>query len=64
MKLNDTARLDFLQSLNDRAEYTGRAVLRWSSTGRGWRLHETSRENGVANIRLAIDRAMEDENDS
>lgn len=54
----DKERLDFLQKLNDRKEYTGRVILRESNTGRGWRLHETSRENGYSSVREAIDGVM------
>jgi hypothetical protein len=53
----DKERLDFLQKLNDRKLYTGKVILRESTTGRGWRLHETSRE-GTTSVREAIDNAM------
>lgn len=38
--MTDTERIDFLEALNAKAEYTGRCALRKSTTGRGWRLHE------------------------
>ncbi len=56
----DKERIDFLQSLNDRAEYTGKCVLRKSTTGRGWRLHENSSGYGETfdSVRAAIDDYM------
>lgn len=56
--ITDTDRLDFLQRLTDRAAYSGRVMLRESSTGRGWRLHETSRPGADKDVRSAIDRIM------
>lgn len=53
--MTDTERLDFLQNLLDNKEYTGKCILRPSSTGRGWRLHETSLDGAVSNVRDAID---------
>lgn len=50
----DTKLLDFLQSLTNDAAYTGKVVCRKSTTGRGWRLHETSRSYGVSDVRQAI----------
>ncbi len=53
----DKERLDFLQELT---EGYGRGwVLRRSTTGRGWRLHETSAITGTPNIRDAIDSVIE-----
>lgn len=49
----DTDLISYLQDLTDRAEYTGRVVLRKSTTDRGWRLHETSRL-GSKSVRQAI----------
>ena len=54
----DKERLDYLQTLNDRRVYTGKVVCRESTTGRGWRLHETSRLEGLESVRAAIDVAM------
>lgn len=50
----DTELLDFLQALTNDAAYTGRVVCRNSTTGRGWRLHETSRSYGLPDVRQAI----------
>lgn len=64
---SDTELLDFLQSLNDRQKYTGKAILRESSMGRGWRLHETSGagvEHPTNNVRQAIINFMEKYNES
>lgn len=56
--MNDTELLNVLQKLNDKAEYTGLCILRMSTTGRGWRLHETSEEDFVhpqKSVRQAIE---------
>lgn len=57
----DKELLDFLQTLNNEARYTGKCVLRISHHGRGWRLHESSRaESGAAySVREAIDQFMD-----
>lgn len=52
----DSKRLDKLQALNEQAKYTGTCILRLSETGRGWRLHETSRDGADSDVRGAIDR--------
>lgn len=49
----DTELLDYLQSLNNKSFYSGRCILRMSSTGRGWRLHE-SELIGSKDVRGAI----------
>ena len=54
----DKERLDFLQKLTDRKEYTGKVILRDSWTGRGWRLHEDNGDGAVALVRDAIDNFM------
>jgi len=54
----DAQRLDFLQELNEESEYTGLVILRLSTTGRGWRLHETANIGGVPSVRVAIDNFM------
>ena len=51
---SDTELLDHLQSLNDKAYYTGLCICRDSYTGRGWRLHETSHPMAVKDVRVAI----------
>lgn len=63
-KTTDKDRLDFLQSLNDKAKYTGTCILRFSETERGWRLHETSRRDSFANVRNAIDHFMREHSES
>jgi len=50
----DTDLLDFLQWLTDEGSYSGRVVLRDSSTGRGWRLHEIDSGKGHVDVRDAI----------
>ena len=56
---DDRIRLDWLQDQLDKRSYTGKCVFRWSSTNRGMRLHETSEDGAVDDIRQAIDNAME-----
>jgi len=51
----DKERLDFLQKLTDEKNYTGKVILGESSTGRGWRLHESSITGAFNNVRQAID---------
>ncbi len=55
MKMTDKKRLDFLQELTNKKEYTGKVILRNSFSGRGWRLHETSIKGSTSNVREAID---------
>lgn len=50
--------LNWLQEQNDKKLYTGRCIFRWSITERGWRLHETSMEDGCVSVREAIAKAM------
>ena len=50
----DTELLDYLQHLTSQKRYTGRVILRDSSTGRGWRLHETGGDSGIRDVRMAI----------
>ena len=57
--MTDKERIDFLEGLLQRQLYTGKAVLRMSANGRGWRLHETSREDGQDSVRQAIDAFIE-----
>jgi hypothetical protein len=55
----DEERLDALQNLL--GKYTGRVICRWSVSGRGWRLHETSNIDAVSNVREAIDIFLDQE---
>ena len=55
----DTELLDYLQYLTSQKKYTGRVVLRNSMTGRGWRLHETSGNDGIRDVRMAIGNYMQ-----
>lgn len=62
--MTDTELLDVLQKLNDESRYTGKCVLRISTTGRGWRLHETSDADfgsPVKSVRQAIEDFVEKE---
>jgi len=52
---DDKQRLDFLQEITDKKAYTGKVILRNSTTGRGWRLCETSWSGCVQSVRKAID---------
>ena len=56
----DQERLDFLQRLTDERVYTGKVILRISTLGRGWRLHETSQKEALPSVREAIDNFMDD----
>lgn len=53
-ELSDTQLLDFLEYHNGKARYTGKCIFRLSETGRGWRLHETSREGAYESVREAL----------
>ena len=57
--ITDKDRIDFLQRLTDQKKYTGDVILRVSTTGRGWRLHETSQLGATSSVREAIDTFME-----
>lgn len=54
----DKERLDFLQELTDKKLYTGKVILRSSTTSRGWRLHETTYLGASSSVRDAIDDFM------
>jgi len=54
----DTEILDYLEGLNECGVYTKRCVLRQSTSGRGWRLHETGRGDAVRSVREAITNKM------
>jgi len=53
--MTDTELLDCLQELTDQGRYGGHVVLRQSSVGRGWRLHETKHRRGYRDVREAIE---------
>lgn len=53
-KFTDTELLDFLQQETDKEDYTGKVVCRFSTTGRGWRLHESSHRGATRDVRQAI----------
>ena len=53
----DKERLDALQALT--TGYGNGWILRLSQHGRGLRLHETSRDEAVPDIRQAIDNALD-----
>ena len=50
----DTELLDYLQQETEKEDYTGRVICRHSTSGRGWRLHETSWRGSCTNVREAI----------
>ena len=54
MKITDTELLDYLQVVTNKAKYTGKVICRKSTTGRGWRLHESSRKSATSDVRQAI----------
>lgn len=55
---SDYQMIEWLELQNRNAAYTGRCIFRQSSIGRGWRLHETSRDNSHLSVREAIKTAM------
>jgi len=58
-QFTDTERLNKLQELT--TGYGSGWILRYSSTGRGLRLHETSQEDAEKDIRKAIDNFLRQE---
>lgn len=56
--ISDTEILDWLQDQLDLKQYTGKCIFRWSSTERGFRLHETMLPGAVSNVREAITNEM------
>lgn len=54
----DTEILDWLEKQNALSRYTGKCVFRLSTTGRGWRLHETSLPSAEKSVRVALAKAM------
>lgn len=58
--VTDTELLDFLQELTNKARYTGKVECRSSTSGRGWRLYETSGDDAVPDVRQAIINYMKD----
>lgn len=63
----DTELLNWLEAQNAKALYTGKCLFRWSTTGRGWRLQETTGGFGVSQndafptVREAVAHAMQQE---
>ncbi len=58
--ISDTEMLDWLEAQLQKGEYTGKCIFRWSSNGRGFRLHETRLGGAVASVREAIENAILD----
>jgi len=57
--ITDKDRLDFLQRiLVDEGKYSKKCILRDSTTGRGFRLHETSIPGASSDVRHEIDRMI------
>ena len=61
-KYTDTEMIDFLERENAKQRYTGTCIFRDSSTGRGWRLHETELPGASYTVREALESAMEESN--
>jgi len=59
-KHTDRELLNFLEKLNIESPYTGKYILRNSTRGKGWRLHETSRVDSSETVREAIIKMMEE----
>jgi len=58
MEFTDKEMLDWLETQLLKQTYTGKCVFRWSSRGRGFRLHETSQPSAVKGVRAALRIAM------
>jgi len=59
----DKERIDYLDSLTGKDQYGGMVVCRMSTTGRGWGLHETTKDwnpESSKTVREAIDQMMEE----
>ena len=56
----DKELLDYLEDINKKGDYTGKCILRNSTTGRGWRLHETDKEDSSLTVREAIIKKIEE----
>lgn len=56
----DTERLDALQKLI--GVHSSQVICRWSSQGRGWRLHESTIPGSKDDIREAIDAFLDSVN--
>jgi len=54
----DKELLDYLQKLTDESKYTGWVVLQQSTTGRGWRLHESDMQPGYGHASLSVRHAI------
>jgi len=50
----DADLLDWLQDQLDKKKFTGKCAFRWSELGTGFELCETSHENAVEDVRVAI----------
>lgn len=59
-KYTDTQLLDFLQQQTDKSHYTGRVIMRDSSNGRGWRIHECEVGEAIPDVREAIVKYIEE----
>ena len=58
---DDHERIDWLEQQQDRFPELRGVVFRWSTSRRGWRLHQTTREGNVSTVRGAIDVARQAE---
>jgi hypothetical protein len=56
---DDTQRINHLEGMLDAGKYSRQCILRMSTTGRGFRLHETRRLGAFDTVRQAIDEVME-----
>lgn len=55
--MTDKERIDYLEKIHTKSGFTGQCTLRRSTTGRGWRLHESDPNywEGCTTVRQAID---------
>jgi len=56
--ISDTEMLNWLEAQLQKGGYTGKCIFRWSNSGRGFRLHETSLDGAVDTVRESIENAM------
>ena len=59
--ISDTEMLDWLEAQLQKNAYTGKCIFRWSTIGRGFRLHETGLDGAVGSVRKVIEDAMLEE---
>lgn len=54
VETTDTTLINWLERQLAKRSYTGRCLFRWSTEGRGFRLHETSEDGAKPTVREAL----------